>query len=72
MNADASPNAVLDALVIGAGFSGVYQLYRLRQAGFRVRLYEAGADLGGVWHANCYPGARVDSHVPNYEFSRQS
>ena len=69
MNADASPNAVLDALVIGAGFSGVYQLYRLRQAGFRTKLYEAGAGLGGVWHANCYPGARVDSHVPNYEFS---
>ena len=60
---------VLDALVVGAGFSGLYQLYRLREAGFRVQLYEAGADLGGVWHANCYPGARVDSHVPNYEYS---
>ena len=59
----------LDVLVIGAGFSGCYQLYRLREKGFNVRLYDAGAALGGVWHWNCYPGARVDSHVPNYEFS---
>ncbi len=62
---------VLDALIIGAGFSGVYQLHRLRQQGFSVRLFEAGADLGGIWHWNCYPGARVDSHVPNYEFSME-
>lgn len=60
---------VLDALIIGAGFSGLYQLYRLRQRGFRVRLFEAGPELGGIWYWNCYPGARVDSHVPNYEFS---
>jgi cyclohexanone monooxygenase len=59
----------LDALIIGAGFSGLYQLYRLRQRGFKVRLFEAGAELGGIWYWNCYPGARVDSHVPNYEFS---
>jgi cation diffusion facilitator CzcD-associated flavoprotein CzcO len=60
---------VLDALIVGAGFSGVYLLHRLRQRGFDVRLFEAGADLGGIWYWNCYPGARVDSHVPNYEFS---
>jgi cyclohexanone monooxygenase len=60
---------MLDALIIGAGFSGVYLLHRLRECGFRVRLLEAGADLGGIWYWNCYPGARVDSHVPNYEFS---
>jgi len=68
----ADPNqtdAPLDALVVGAGFNGVYQLYRLRQEGFRVQLVEAGAELGGIWYWNCYPGARVDSHVPNYEFS---
>jgi len=61
--------ATLDVLIIGAGFSGCYQLYRLRQLGFNVKLYDAGTALGGVWHWNCYPGARVDSHVPNYEFS---
>jgi len=66
--ADVTPE-VLDALIIGAGFSGLYQLHRLRQRGFNVRLFEAGADLGGIWYWNCYPGARVDSHAPNYEFS---
>ena len=60
---------MLDALVIGAGFHGLYQLYRLRERGFRVRVFEAGAGLGGIWYWNCYPGARVDSHVPNYEYS---
>jgi len=58
-----------DVVIVGAGFSGLYQLYRLRQEGFSVRLVEAGAGLGGVWQANRYPGARVDSHVPNYEYS---
>ena len=58
-----------DVVIIGAGFNGLYQLYRLREAGFRVRVLDAAADLGGIWHWNCYPGARVDSHVPNYEFS---
>lgn len=62
----------LDALIIGAGFHGLYQLYRLRQQGFRVRVLEAGADLGGIWYWNCYPGARVDSHVPNYEYSLET
>ncbi len=58
-----------DALVVGAGFNGIYQLYHLRQQGFSVRLVDAGADVGGTWHWNCYPGARVDSNIPNYEFS---
>lgn len=61
-----------DVLVIGAGFNGLYQLHRLRQEGFSVRLFEAGADLGGTWYWNRYPGARVDSHVPNYEFSMET
>jgi len=59
----------LDALVVGAGFNGVYLLHRLRQAGFSARIFEAGKELGGIWYWNCYPGARVDSHIPNYEFS---
>ncbi|MFP6817091.1 MAG: NAD(P)/FAD-dependent oxidoreductase [Pseudomonadales bacterium] len=60
---------VLDALIIGAGFNGIYQLHRLREKGFSVQIYEVGAGLGGIWYWNCYPGARVDSHVPNYEYS---
>lgn len=62
----------LDALIVGAGFNGLYQLHRLRQEGFNVRLVEAGSGLGGVWQANRYPGARVDSHVPNYEYSLEA
>lgn len=58
-----------DVVIVGAGFNGLYQLYRLREAGFRVLVVDAAAGLGGIWHWNCYPGARVDSHVPNYEFS---
>ncbi len=61
----------VDVAVVGAGFNGLYQLYRLRQEGFSVAVFEAGAGPGGVWYWNCYPGARVDSHVPNYEFSME-
>lgn len=60
----------LDVLLIGAGFAGIYQLDRLRRLGYSVKIYEAGADLGGIWYWNCYPGARVDSEGPIYQFSR--
>lgn len=60
---------MLDVLIIGAGFSGVYLLHRLRQRGFRVQIAEAGESLGGIWYWNRYPGSRVDSDVPNYELS---
>ncbi len=58
-----------DVVIVGAGFAGLYQLHRLRELGLSVTLIEAGSGLGGIWHWNCYPGARVDSHVPVYEFS---
>ena len=61
-----------DAVIVGAGFSGLYQLHRLRECGFNVHVFEAGSGLGGVWHWNRYPGARVDSNVPNYEFSLEA
>lgn len=61
-----------EVLVVGAGFNGLYQLWRLRNDGFSVRLVEASAGLGGVWQSNRYPGARVDSHVPNYEYSLEA
>ncbi len=60
-----------DVLLIGAGFSGLYLLDRLRDAGFSVRLLEAGSGLGGIWHWNCYPGARVDSPCWIYQFSKE-
>jgi cyclohexanone monooxygenase len=60
-----------DVLVVGAGFAGLYQLHRLRQLGFSVRALEAAPELGGVWYWNAYPGARVDSHVPLYEYAME-
>lgn len=60
-----------DVVIVGAGFSGVYQLHRLQQLGFSVRLLEAGEELGGIWYWNCYPGARVDTHAPIYGFSHE-
>lgn len=59
----------LDVLIIGAGFGGCYGLYKLRRLGFIVHVFEAGSNLGGVWHWNSYPGARVDSEIPYYQFS---
>ena len=61
----------LDVLVVGAGFAGLYQLDRLRKLGFKVKVFEAGADIGGIWYWNCYPGARVDSDGPIYQYSRE-
>jgi len=58
----------LDAVVVGAGFSGLYALYRLRDCvGLNVRVYEAGGGVGGTWYWNRYPGARCD--VPSYSYS---
>lgn len=67
-NGDKSTNN-LDILIIGAGFGGCYGLHKFRQLGLRVHLFEAGTGLGGVWHWNTYPGARVDSEIPYYQFS---
>ena len=60
-----------DALIVGAGFCGLYQLYHLRRLGFSVKVVDAGAAPGGTWYWNCYPGARVDSHIPNYQYSME-
>jgi cation diffusion facilitator CzcD-associated flavoprotein CzcO len=62
-----------DAIIIGAGMSGLYQLYRLRELGMRVRVFETGTGVGGTWYWNRYPGARFDSesYSYSYSFSRQ-
>jgi cation diffusion facilitator CzcD-associated flavoprotein CzcO len=65
---------ILDALIIGAGFSGLYQLLKLRdQLGMNVKALEQGGGVGGTWYWNRYPGARCDSesHVYWYTFSRE-
>ena len=58
-----------DAIVIGSGMSGMYQLYRLRELGLRVLVLEAGTGVGGTWYWNRYPGARFDSESYSYAFS---
>lgn len=58
-----------DAIVIGAGISGMYQLHRLRGLGLSVRVFEAGSDVGGTWYWNRYPGARFDSESWTYGYS---
>ncbi|MEN4451255.1 NAD(P)/FAD-dependent oxidoreductase [Mycobacterium sp. SM3041] len=56
-----------DVIVVGAGFAGLYALYRLRGAGFSVRVLEAAPAIGGTWYWNAYPGARCD--VESYQYS---
>ena len=58
-----------DAIVIGAGVSGLYQLYRLRQLGLSVRCLEDGGGVGGTWYWNRYPGCRFDSESETYGYS---
>ena len=58
----------LDVVVVGAGFSGLYMLHALREAGFRTTLFEAGDDVGGTWFWNRYPGARCDIESLDYSY----
>jgi cyclohexanone monooxygenase len=58
-----------DAIVVGAGFSGLYMLQRLREAGLSTRVYEVGDNVGGVWYWNRYPGARCDVESIYYNFT---
>ena len=62
-------DAVFDAVVVGAGFAGLYMLHRLRGLGFTARVYEAGSGVGGTWYWNRYPGARCDVESMQYSFS---
>ncbi len=63
-----APVTRLDALVIGAGIAGLYQLHRLREMGLKVRAYDAASGVGGTWYWNRYPGARFDSQVEVYQY----
>ena len=64
-----NPAEQVDAVVVGAGFSGMYQLHKLREMGLSVKVFEAGEDVGGTWFWNRYPGARVDIESMAYSFS---
>ena len=59
----------VDAVVVGAGFAGLYALHRLREAGLTVQLFEAGSGVGGTWYWNRYPGARCDVESADYSYS---
>jgi cyclohexanone monooxygenase len=72
MTAVSSPDQgpeTLDAVVIGAGFAGLYMLYRLREQGFSVHGFERGGGVGGTWYWNRYPGSRCDSESMYYSYS---
>ena len=61
------PARDLDAVVVGAGFSGIYMLHHLRDVlGLSARVYEAADGVGGTWYWNRYPGARCDSESYYY------
>ena len=71
-NLNISPQEInldYDAIVIGAGVAGIYQLYKLRNLGMSVRVFEAGTGVGGTWYWNRYPGARFDSESYSYGYS---
>jgi cation diffusion facilitator CzcD-associated flavoprotein CzcO len=66
-----NPDAIakFDAIVVGAGVSGLYQLYKLRELGLTARVFETGTNVGGTWYWNRYPGARFDSESWTYGYS---
>ncbi|MBH64106.1 MAG: cyclohexanone monooxygenase [Alphaproteobacteria bacterium] len=57
-----------DVLIVGAGFAGLYMLYRMRELGFSSRVFEAGSGVGGTWYWNRYPGARCDVNSMEYSY----
>ena len=63
------PEPDVDVVVVGAGIAGLYLVYRLSRAGYRLRVFEAADDLGGTWYWNRYPGARVDVPSIDYMYS---
>ncbi|MGE0310948.1 MAG: flavin-containing monooxygenase [Lautropia sp.] len=73
MTADAATSTAaqarrLDVIVVGAGFGGLYAVYKFREMGLSLQAFEAGGDVGGVWYWNRYPGARVDLPSIDYSF----
>jgi cation diffusion facilitator CzcD-associated flavoprotein CzcO len=71
MSSQSSPDKppILDALIIGLGFSGTYLLHKLLKLNYKVLALDPNDQLGGVWNHNVYPGARVDISVPSYQLN---
>ncbi len=62
-------SSAVDAVIVGAGFAGLYQLHKLREMGLTTRVFEAGSGVGGTWYWNRYPGARCDIESMAYSYS---
>ncbi len=56
-----------DGVIVGAGISGMYMLYRLRELGLSARVIDMASDVGGTWYWNRYPGARCDTDTMEYK-----
>ena len=62
-------NKFLDTLIVGAGFAGMYSLYKQKLDGFNAEIFEQGDGVGGTWYWNRYPGARCDIESMDYSYS---
>ena len=69
MSAAQTHTSKYDIVIVGAGFAGLYALYRFRNEGYRVKVIEAGNGVGGTWFWNRYPGARCDVESMQYSYS---
>ena len=63
---DTGQTPSVDAIIVGAGFAGLYMLHRLRELGLSAIVFEQGSDVGGTWYWNRYPGARCDAESLAY------
>ena len=68
-HASANATTACDVVIVGAGFSGLYLLHKMRGLGLTARVFEAGDGVGGTWYWNRYPGARVDIESQEYSYS---
>lgn len=66
---DQQRKETVDAVIVGAGFAGMYMMYRLRNLGLSMRCFDVAGDVGGTWYWNRYPGARCDVESLNYSYS---
>src|SRR5690242_15487416 len=69
MTGSGNGSAAVDVVVVGAGFSGLYLLYKLRKLGFSAVAFDEAGDVGGTWYWNRYPGARCDIPTTDYAYS---
>ena len=69
MSQNKGASGSIDVVIVGAGFSGLYLIHRLRREGYSLRVFERGDGVGGTWYWNRYPGARCDVESMQYSYS---